>query len=128
MTEKNSDLDTLVANAGDDAYSPASASSEQGGTLVLPYAVLPGTLYLIPVPGRPLFPAQIQPIVLAMKPWRQRLERVAKHQRPVLGLLYCGDQDPAPIDPARMHAIGCAVRRHRAHHDRGHAQISIGTA
>ncbi|MDB6062332.1 MAG: endopeptidase La [Verrucomicrobiaceae bacterium] len=118
--QKNDTTDTLAE------YSGQEAEHDIPGTeLVLPDAVLPGTLYLIPVPGRPFFPAQIQPIVLDLKSWSKTLERVSKHQRPVLGLLYCGDQDPEHIDPAKLPEIGCAVRLHRAQHDNEHAQILV---
>lgn len=100
-------------------------SDSTGTGLVIPDAVLPGSLYLIPVPGRPFFPAQIQPIVLDLKPWGETLERITKSKQPVFGLLYCGDQDPAQIDPDRIPTIGCAVRLHRAQHDNEHAQILV---
>ncbi len=125
MTEQNFD-----ARADDSSIATVEPSTDHhadtiGTELVVPDAVLPGALYLIPVPGRPFFPAQIQPIVLDMEPWRKTLERVAKHQRPVLGLLYCGDQDPEHIDLAKLPEIGCAVRLHRAQHDSEHAQILV---
>jgi ATP-dependent Lon protease len=116
--QKNDDIDVLPDT-------DQAIQESIGTSLMLPDAVLPGALYLIPVPGRPFFPAQIQPIVLDLEPWRKTLERVAKHQRPVLGLLYCGDQNPEHIDPEKLPAIGCAVRLHRAQHDSEHAQILV---
>ncbi len=100
--------------------------SPTGGTeLVIPDAVLPSVLHLIPVPNRPFFPAQVQPIVLSLDPWRETIERVAKADKPVLGLIYAGDQSPEQIDPERMPAIGCAVRVFKAQHDEEHAQIIV---
>jgi ATP-dependent Lon protease len=93
--------------------------------LVVPDAVLPGTLHLIPVPNRPFFPAQIQPLVLNVEAWGRTLEQAAKTERPVLALLYCGTQDPAHIDPKSLPTIGCAVRLHRAQQDQGHVQILV---
>ncbi len=121
MTEHNNDTIEILADSEQHPRDDARA----GTGLVVPDAVLPGSLYVIPVPGRPFFPAQIQPIVLDLQPWGKTLERVAKSERPVLGLLYCGDQDPAHIDPERMPSIGCAVRLHRAQHDSEHAQILV---
>lgn len=120
MTEHNDPIEVVTETE------QRSRETDVAGTgLVIPDAVLPGSLYLIPVPGRPFFPAQIQPIVLDLKPWGKTLERIAKSERPVFGLIYCGDQDPAHIDLERMPAIGCAVRLHRAQHDHEHAQILV---
>lgn len=99
--------------------------AETGTSLVVPDAVLPSTLYLIPVPGRPFFPAQIQPVILDMKPWAQTIEQVAKADQPVVGLLFCGDQDPQHIDIAKMPLIGTAARVHRAQHDNEQAQLIV---
>src|SRR5690606_14098079 len=99
--------------------------AETGTSLVVPDAVLPSTLYLIPVPGRPFFPAQIQPVILDMKPWAQTIEQVAKADQPVVGLLFCGEQDPQHIDIAKMPLIGTAARVHRAQHDNEQAQLIV---
>jgi ATP-dependent Lon protease len=121
MTEQNSDdFEVLSSDASIDEAREAASTS-----LVLPDAVLPSTLQLIPVPGRPFFPAQIQPIVLNLKAWGTTLERASKTERPVLGLLYCGEQEPTHIDPDKVPSIGCAVRLHRAQHDGEHAQILV---
>lgn len=119
MTDQNSiDVDRL-ADEEDGAAIPSSTE------LLIPDAVLPSTLYLIPVPNRPFFPAQIQPIVLDLEPWGKTLERIAKTERPVLGLIYCEEQDPEHIDIQAMPSIGCAVRMHKAQHDGKHAQILV---
>lgn len=97
-----------------------------GGTeLVIPDAVLPSVLHLIPIPNRPFFPAQVQPIVLSLNPWQETLERVTKADKPVLGLLYAGEQNPEQIDPEALPQIGCAVRIFKAQHDDEHAQILV---
>lgn len=124
MTEQHNDPVEVLTNS-EEAAVDDSRTAFTGTDLVIPDAVLPASLYLIPVPGRPFFPAQIQPLVLDLKPWGKTLERVAKHERPVFGLLYCGDQDPAHIDLERMPSIGCAVRLQRAQHDNEHAQILV---
>src|SRR5690625_923161 len=93
--------------------------------LVVPDAVLPGALYLIPVPNRPFFPAQIQPIILNLEPWADTLKRISKSERPVVGLVYCGDQTPEELDPDTLPRIGTAVRVHNIQTDDQHAQIIV---
>src|SRR5690606_33829357 len=66
-----------------------------------------------------------QPIVLKMDPWEETIKRVAKSDPPVVGLIYCEEQDPEHIDTDTMPLIGCATRVHKAHHDGEHAQIIV---
>lgn len=121
MTEQNSDV-----ISEDEALAEDQVSFDPAGTeLVIPDAVLPGVLYLVPVPNRPFFPAQVQPIVLNLKAWGTTLERIVKTEQPVLGLIYCEEQDPEHINPDTMPLIGCAVRMHKAQHDGEHAQIIV---
>jgi len=120
MTDQNS-IDSDVFADDKDNQAEATISTE----LLIPDAVLPPTLYLIPVPNRPFFPAQIQPIVLDLDPWGKTLERIAKTERPVLGLIYCEQQEPEHVDVQTMPRIGCAVRMHKAQHDGQHAQILV---
>lgn len=93
--------------------------------LVVPDAVLPGALYLIPVPNRPFFPAQIQPIILNLEPWSDTLKRITKSERPVVGLVYCGDQNPEQLNAQDIPTIGTAVRVHNIQSDGQHAQIIV---
>ena len=125
MTDQKS-FESETINPDDIAREGEISGNESTGTsLVIPDAVLPSTLYLIPVPGRPFFPAQIQPVILDLKPWGQTIELVAKADQPVVGLLFCGDQSPEHADPERMPLIGTAARVHRAQHDDEHAQMIV---
>lgn len=121
MTEQNS-IDAEVIPREEESREHSEADSRD---LVIPDAVLPGTLYLIPVPNRPFFPAQIQPVVLNLQPWEETLQRLSKLERPVAGLIYCDEQDPAEIDPDQMPRIGTAVRIHNLQQDENHAQIIV---
>ncbi|WP_372783547.1 endopeptidase La [Litorivivens sp.] len=93
--------------------------------LVIPDSVLPSVLYLLPVPKRPFFPAQVQPILLEMKLWEDTLKRVGEKQNHVMGLLYCGEDNAQEIDPDSAPSIGCAVRVHHAHQEKDTAQIVV---
>ncbi|MET0378420.1 MAG: endopeptidase La [Spongiibacteraceae bacterium] len=121
MTDQKA-FDAEVVGAETDS---AREGDITGTSLVVPDAVLPSTLYLIPVPGRPFFPAQVQPVILDLKPWGQTIELVAKADQPVVGLLYCDGQNPEQIDPEQLSVIGTAARVHRAQHDDEHAQMIV---
>ncbi len=80
--------------------------------LIIPDAVLPGVLTILPLSQRPFFPTQIQPLMLDRESWEETLQQVVKNNesQPVIGLLYCGKQDPLDIDTTRMPAMGCVAR------------------
>ncbi len=79
--------------------------------------VLPDTLYLIPSPGRPFFPGQVQPIALNPQVWRGTLEALARDRSNVIGLCYVDGlaegSEGAPPESDRFPDIGCVVRLHR---------------
>ncbi|MDY0005408.1 MAG: endopeptidase La [Spongiibacteraceae bacterium] len=121
-----SDNESLnLDSAGNAASSDGESTGASGTSLIIPDDNLPGTLYLLPVPGRPFFPAQIQPIVLNLEPWRETLERIHRTERPVMGLLYCGDQDPGELKPDQLPVIGCTVRLHQARVDEQNVQLLV---
>ncbi len=127
--DESLDAEFLGADAVERGEGNAGADQpggdREGRELVVPDAVLPGALYLIPVPKRPFFPAQIQPIVLELGPWEETLTRASRGERPVLGLVYCDEQDPESVDPEQLPRIGTAVRMHQANSDGKHVQVVV---
>jgi len=75
--------------------------------------VLPDTLYLIPIPGRPFFPGQVQPVSLNPEEWGSTLEGVVEAGHGLVGLSYVDQDDVQNLEPQHFPAIGCAVRLHR---------------
>jgi ATP-dependent Lon protease len=93
-----------ASQAGDTAKAPAVADE-----------VLPDTLYLIPVPQRPFFPGQVQPVAINPEEWAGTLKSVAESGQGLVGLSYV---DPQQFDgdqplPRDFPEIGCVVRLHR---------------
>ncbi len=106
---------------------PDEADSNSPGQtgLIIPDKQLPATLVLLPVSGRPVFPGQVQPVILKREPWDSTVEKLRDTGTPFMGLLFCDEQDPEHIDPASTPAIGCAVRIHRAQTADGHLQMIV---
>jgi ATP-dependent Lon protease len=75
--------------------------------------VLPDTLYLMPIPNRPFFPGQVQPVAINPQEWGSTLEALGKAGQGVIGLSYVDRADPTAVDPRQFPDIGCAVRLHR---------------
>jgi Lon protease-like protein len=95
---------SIVDETAEDQQTPAVADD-----------VLPETLYLIPIPQRPFFPGQVQPVAMNPDEWGGTLKAVAETGTAVVGLTYV---DPRSFDgdaPETRHfpEMGCVVRLHR---------------
>ena len=67
MSEHDEAADVEVVASKEDAHTPAVADD-----------VLPETLYLMPIPNRPFFPGQVQPVGINPEQWESTLEAVGK--------------------------------------------------
>lgn len=77
--------------------------------------VLPDSLYLIPVPQRPFFPGQVQPVAMDPDEWSGTIRAVTESANGIVGLAYV-DQRRSPgkaPEPRHFPEMGCAVRLHR---------------
>jgi ATP-dependent Lon protease len=72
--------------------------------------VLPDTLHLMPVPYRPFFPGQVQPIVINPLEWGSTLEAVRNTGYGLIGLSYVNLPGSGSLDPRLFPEIGCVVR------------------
>jgi ATP-dependent Lon protease len=75
--------------------------------------VLPDTIYLMPIPNRPFFPGQVQPVAINPREWRSTLDAVGQAGNSLIGLSYVERADPEAVEPRQFPEIGCAVRLHR---------------
>ena len=98
---------------------------ETRNSLALPQQVLPKRIYLLPVSGRPFFPAQVQPVVINEDPWHETLTRVGNTEHHLLGLCYVeGEQSPDQTPESSDLALtGCVVRVHNVQRERGKIQL-----
>ncbi|MCB1731371.1 MAG: LON peptidase substrate-binding domain-containing protein, partial [Halieaceae bacterium] len=98
-----------AAEAGQDAKSGRGESF----TPAVVDDVLPDTLYLMPIPNRPFFPGQVQPVAINPQEWGSTLEALGKAGQGVIGLSYVDRAEPSAVDPRQFPDIGCVVRLHR---------------
>ncbi len=103
MSESDNTADVEVMSSPDEAHTPAVADD-----------VLPETLYLMPVPNRPFFPGQVQPVGINPEQWGSTLEAVGKAGHGLIGLSYIKEADPTRIDTRQLPDIGCVVRLHNS--------------
>jgi len=77
--------------------------------------VLPDSLYLIPVPQRPFFPGQVQPVALNPDEWGGTVRAITGEGHGLVGLVYVDQHELGGKQPEPRHfpEMGCIVRLHR---------------
>ena len=103
MSDEEQSLDVEVVISQDENQTPAVADD-----------VLPDTLHIMPVPNRPFFPGQVQPVGINPKEWGETLKAVSQAGNGLLGLAYVDKAQSGDVDTRQFPAIGCVVRLHRA--------------
>jgi len=88
-------------------------SDESQQTPAVADDVLPDTLYLMPIPNRPFFPGQVQPVQINPQEWTATLEAVGKERQGLVGLSFVKDRDKRQVDPGEFPEIGCVARLHK---------------
>lgn len=104
MSDNKTDDDIAPLVAEPDAATPAVADD-----------VLPDSLYLIPVPQRPFFPGQVQPVSMDPDEWAGTLAAVSESTNGLVGLAYVDHklQQSEMPEPRHFPEMGCVVRLHR---------------
>lgn len=101
----------------------ADSDSIPGTGLATSDQLLPTQLFLLPVPSRPYFPGQIQPLVIDKEAWGGTLLKIAESDQQLFGLAYIGDADPSEVQPDQFATMGCAVRMHNPSDEQDHLQF-----
>jgi len=98
----------------DEAIESEVMPDEGQGAPAVADDVLPDTLYVMPIPNRPFFPGQVQPVAINTREWGATLEAVGKDGQSLIGLCYVERKEGTSIDPRQFPEIGCVARLHRA--------------
>jgi ATP-dependent Lon protease len=117
--------DAVDAEIVDEQQGQDEARESRHNSLVLPGQILPETLYLIPVTGRPFMPAQIQPMLVEAEPWGDTIRRVAESEQRVMALCFVSADDPNKVRPQDFREIGVAARLHNAAGDAKRVQFIV---
>ena len=103
MQDEEQNLDS-----GDEAV-----ADKTGHGLAVAADLLPETLHILPISGRPYFPGQVQPIAISLPQWQDTLEAVAQAGHRLLGLAWLDGVEPERATDKDFPDIGCVVRLHR---------------
>jgi ATP-dependent Lon protease len=91
----------------------ADAGKRSSREIAVANDVLPNTLYLLPLSERPFFPAQVLPLLLNVDPWMPTLEKVAKSEQHVAGLILVKLDRPDQASPSDFYQVGTVIRMHQ---------------
>ena len=80
--------------------------------LVIPGSVLPTTIHLLPLSGRPFFPAQVMPVVISADRWLETVQKIGETAHRAVGLSLVTPDDPDQAAPDDFYTTGCVVRMH----------------
>jgi ATP-dependent Lon protease len=91
----------------------AKAGQGSQGAPAVADEVLPDTIYLMPVPNRPFFPGQVQPVAINPEEWGETLKAVGRSGSGVVGLAFVPGVAPGDVEQRQFPELGCAVRLHK---------------
>jgi ATP-dependent Lon protease len=102
MSKKKKPVEPDLAHSYSVPNSPAVADD-----------MLPDTLYVMPIPTRPFFPGQIQPVAVNPEEWGSALAAVEKSGSNLIGLSFVDKAGGGALDSRQFPTIGCVVRLHK---------------
>jgi ATP-dependent Lon protease len=102
MSDHEGTIEPEVVTPEEDSRAPAVADD-----------VLPDTLHIMPIPHRPFFPGQVQPIAINPQEWGNTLNAVGKAGHGLVGLSFVDGVTPEGVDVRQFPEFGCVVRLHR---------------
>jgi ATP-dependent Lon protease len=102
MTDSDSPIEPELVSPQEGQQTPAVVDD-----------VLPDTLHIIPIPHRPFFPGQVQPVAINPQEWGDTLQAVGKAGHSLVGLTYVEGSSPDRLNVRQFPDIGCVVRLHR---------------
>ena len=91
----------------------ASSADYDASTPAVADDVLPDTLVMLPLPGRPFFPGQVQPVSFNPDNWQATLDAITQQGSGLLGLTFVDEPDPGKATAQQFPTTGCVVRLHR---------------
>ncbi len=106
--EENSQNNTEIVSSEQE-----NVTSNKSSAPAVADEVLPDTLVLLPLPGRPFFPGQVQPVALSPATWQSTIDAIATQGTNLLGLVYVDEADPTNASIEQFPETGCVVRLHR---------------
>jgi len=110
-----------------DSHEAEVITEEENRGLALPSQVLPTHLYLLPINNRPLFPGQVQPVVVNAEHWAGTIAKIGESGHQSCGMVYVGQVAAERVGPGDFAEIGCLTKLHKPVKQEGDIQF-IGHA
>jgi ATP-dependent Lon protease len=101
-----------------------AGSESSGSGLIRAAEVLPGSLLILPLSKRPVFPGQVMPLLVDPS-WEETIKRIHDSPQEVFGLLMVKPEEVADVRTTDFYRVGTACRLHRTGKVDGRLQILV---
>ena len=102
----------------DESDSESSAKSviegelTEGSQLARADELLPSTLHVLPLSGRPFFPPHVMPLFIDDAQWLETVKEIGETPHKMVGLVLLRPDAADPPGPRDYHRVGTVVRMH----------------
>ena len=84
----------------------------QTSSLTIPHQVLPETLVILPVTGRPFLPFQTQPLIINQGKWQSTIEKAINDNNGLVGLVLVKPDASDELGVDSFYGMGCIAQIH----------------
>ena len=85
---------------------------EQTSSLAIPHQIMPDTLVIMPVTGRPFLPFQAQPLIISQDKWQPTIEKAINDNIGLVGLVLVRPDAGEELAPESFYGMGCVAQIH----------------
>ncbi|MCG8472799.1 MAG: endopeptidase La [Desulfobacterales bacterium] len=85
---------------------------ESSSSLAIPHQIMPDTLMVMPVTGRPFLPFQAQPLIVNQEKWQPTIEKVINENQGMVGLVMVKPEAAGDLTPDSFFKVGCVAQIH----------------
>ena len=90
----------------------AEEEQKTPSSLAIPHQVMPETLMVMPVTGRPFLPFQGQPLIVNQEKWQPTIEKVINENNGLVGLVLLRPDVSGELTPNSFFEVGCVAQIH----------------
>ncbi len=81
-------------------------------SLAIPHHIMPDTLMILPVTGRPFLPFQAQPLIVSQTKWQPTIEKAINDSNGLVGLVLVRPDSGEELVPESFYGMGCIAQIH----------------
>lgn len=96
---------------------------ELTSSLAIPHQIMPDTLVIMPVTGRPFLPFQAQPLIISQDKWQPTIEKAINDNNGLVGLVLVRPEAGDELVSENFYGMGCVAQIHNVMADGERLQV-----